>query len=90
MFVESVVRHPVPDSLQVEIVRAARLLKDCQEPPHASANRVVGNARRASAQCSCQKLVLGNVLLVLVKPADETVHLAEASEHLLITEQSAS
>jgi hypothetical protein len=80
----------VSDFPQVEIVRAARLLKDRQEPPHASANRIVRNARRASAQCGCQKLVLGNVLLVLVKAADETIHLPESSEYLLIAEQSAA
>ena len=78
------------DSLQVEIVRAARLLKNRQEPPHASANRLVRDARRASAQCGCQELVLGDVLLVLVKPTDESVHLPESSEHLLIAEQSSS
>ena len=56
----------------------------------ASADRIVCDARRASAQCGCQKLILGDVMLVLVKPADETVHLPESSEHLLITEQSPS
>ena len=90
VFIESVVGHPVADSLQVEIVRAARLLKNRQEPPHASANRLVRDARRASAQCGCQELVLGDVLLVLVKATDETVHLPESSEHLLIAEQSPS
>jgi hypothetical protein len=90
VFVESVVRHRISDPLQVEIVRAARLPKNRKEPPDASANRIVRNARRASAQCGCQKLVLGDVLLVLVKPADETVYLPESSEHLVSTEQSPS
>ena len=89
VFVESVVGDPVADSVQVEIVRAARLLKDRQEPPHASANRFVRDACRASAQRRRQELVLDDVLLVLIEPADESVDLPKSSQHLLIAEESA-
>ena len=89
VFVESVVGDPVADSVQIEIVGAAGLLKDRQQPPHASTNRFVCDARRASAQCGCEELVLDDVLLVLIEPADQSVHLPKSSEHLLIAEQSA-
>jgi hypothetical protein len=88
--VEPVVGDPVvPQGVEIELIGPADFLKNRQQPPHASTYRFVCDACRAPAQRRREELVLDDVLLVLIEPADEPVDLSKTSQHLLIAKEAA-
>ena len=89
--VEPMVGDPaVSQGVEIELVGLANLAKDRQQPPYASPYRFVDNARRAAVQRRREELVLDDVLLVFIEPADESVDLPKAPHYLLIAEETAA